>query len=203
MTQTKKPFAEVIESYLDHYKAQCWTWDHFPSFGSLVCVTDTTKTYFGIVTHMQTGSSDPMRSPFAYQKTEEELRAQQPQIFEFLKTDFTVNLVGYEQKDIDNQPLCHFLPPTPCKIHAFVTECSTQDYARFFSSFDFLPLLFAYAATITNIDELLMAIIKQLVDRKLFSQETVDPFCMMFNQLTGNDYRRLKLLLKRIQTILD
>ena len=82
---SSKAFAEVIESSLGVFTAQCWQWDYFPEFGSLVQVKSGGDRILGVVIQVQTGSMDPMRYPFPYQKTEDELRKEQPQIFEFLK----------------------------------------------------------------------------------------------------------------------
>lgn len=197
-------FAEVIESCLDHYTAQCWQWNQFPSFGSLVYVQDATKIIFGIVSHIQTGSMDPTRTPFPYQKTEAELQAEQPQIFEFLKTTFTVQIVGYEEREegSSDTKIYHVLPPTPCKIHAFIAQADQIIKTRFFTGSEFLHLLFAFSNNIPNLDELLLAIIKQLAHKKIFDHTNIDNFCQTFTLFTGNDYRRLKLFLKRVEALL-
>jgi hypothetical protein len=192
-------FAEVIESSLDHYTAQCWEWDRFPSFGSLMQVQDKQHTFLGVVTHIKTGSIDPTRSPFPYQKTEEELRAQQPQIFEFLKTTFTVQILGYQE--LATSKTYYLVPPTPCKIHAFVAPCDATTTKNFFASPHFVQLLFAFASNLPSLDELLLAIIKQLVDLQAFDQSKLDQFCQSFTLMTGNDYRRLKTFLKRVESM--
>ena len=82
-------FAEVIESSLTGWLAQSWAWDKFQESGAFVAIEGKKRTVFGIVHQVQTGSMDAVRYPFPYQKTEEELLKEQPQIFEFLKTTFT------------------------------------------------------------------------------------------------------------------
>src|SRR5689334_4954716 len=91
------PFAEVIESSIDTALVQSWQWDVFPRFGSLVEILHKEYSILGLVTGITTGSMDPVRYPFPYQKTEDELMAEQPQIFEFLKTTFKIQVVGYTQ----------------------------------------------------------------------------------------------------------
>ena len=190
-----KFFAEVIESSLDNFLAQSWQWDFFPSFGSLIQVESQNNIILGVVTQVQTGSMDPMRYPFPYQKTEEELLREQPQIFEFLKTTFRIQIVGY----IDSNKIFYMLPPKPCKIHAFVQDASTDMIKSFFNKPDFLHLLFSFSASISNLDELLLAIFRQLFKNKMLSANKLDSFCQTFSLLTGNDYRRLKLFLKRVE----
>src|SRR5579862_8462004 len=65
-TMQKHEFAEVIEGSLTGWLAQSWSWDIFPSFGSLVTVESRKRTIFGIVHQVQTGSMDPLRYPFPY-----------------------------------------------------------------------------------------------------------------------------------------
>jgi len=188
-----KPFAEVIESSLDTFLAQCWEWNIFPKFGSLVFIQEKQQIILGCVTAIQTGSMDPLRSPFPYQKTEEELQAEQPQLFEFLKTTFTVKVLGYKQEKITR----YLLPPHPAKIHAFVKTAPIQLSIEFFSVPDFLYLLFSAANTIIHFDDLLLAIVKQ---HNL--EPMLNTLCQTLSLLTGNDYRRIKLFLKRAESLL-
>ena len=199
--QTKiDAFAEIIESSLDSFLAQSWEWDRFPNFSSLLKVEHSDYTVLGTVTHIQTGSMDPMRYPFPYQKTEAELKEEHPQIFEFLKTTFRVHVLGYINH---NDSLLYMLPPKPCKIHSFVSNCTKIETERFFSNTDFLHLLFAFQQNINNLDELLLAILRQLEEHKLLTREKLHEFSNTFSLLTGNDYRRLKLFLSRAQNIVN
>lgn len=195
---TKTAFAEVIESSLSGFLAQSWEWDTFPAFGSLVTVKSGTRTLFGIVHQIQTGSMDPVRYPFPYQKTEEELRAEQPQIFEFLKTTFSCLVIGYEEK---GKPV-YLLAPEPAKIHAFVQPMPTDTYKTFFASSQYLPLLFGLSGQLFNIDELLLAILNHQAKLGIITSKKIDAFVEHFSLLTGNDYRRLKLFLQRAQPLL-
>jgi hypothetical protein len=194
-----KPFAEIVQSSLTEWTAQSWKWDQFPPFGSLVTVQQKQKTFFAIVYKIETGSLDPVRYPFAYQKTEEELRAEQPQIFEFLKTTFSCLTLGYKEKG----KLFYQIAPEPAKIHAFITPLEHDLYKEFFSSHRYLHVLFNYSAHIAYVDELLLAIIKKLSDEKLLNSERLEGFIEMFSLLTGNDYTRLKLFLQRIEILIQ
>lgn len=200
----KHSFAEVVESCLDHYTAHCWQWDSFPRFGQLIGVNNESATTLGFVTAIQTGSIDPLRMPFPYQKTEDELRAQQPQIFEFLKTTFNVQIVGYREKSADAtiDRWRYLLPPAPCKIHAFVAPADLEVEDSFFTCADYLHPLFSSAQTLPLFDELLLAIVKERAQRKAIDQLFIDDFCQTFTLLTGNDYRRLKSFLKRLEALL-
>lgn len=199
--QAATSFAEVIESSLDHFTAQCWQWDNFPSFGNLVTVTNNETTLIGCVTQIHTGSMDPMRYPFPYQKTEQELQAEQPQIFEFLKTTFTVQIIGYQNHSAHATTYSYLLPPKPAKIHTFVAYASMHLYASFFQKPHYLNLLFSFAHSIPNLDELLLALLHNLSQRQLLTQEHLEAFCQTFSLLTGNDYRRLKLFLSRVDAL--
>lgn len=199
--QDKTAFAEVIESALDHFTAQCWEWDQFPSFGNLVTITNEPLTLIGFVTQIHTGSMDPMRYPFPYKKTEEELRAEQPQIFEFLKTTFTVQITGYANHEATTTSFFYAVPPKPTKIHSFVHNASMDTCAAFFQKPHYLNVLFSFAESIPNLDELLLAHLNNLTQRQLLTKENLEDFCENFSLLTGNDYRRLKLFLRRVENL--
>jgi hypothetical protein len=188
-----KPFAEIIESSLHGWLAQSWQWDQFPPFGSLVSIPQEGYTYIGIVHQVQTGSMDPMRYPFPYKKTQEELMKEQPQIFEFIKTTFNCLAIGsYYQGRIS-----YTLPSAPPKIHSFVQPLDTDLMKQFFSNEKYLHILFANGNTIENLDELLLALLAQQKQEGALSQDKITSFMQTYSLLTGNDYRRMKLFLQR------
>lgn len=191
--QDRQAFSEVIQSSLQTWTGQSWKWDLFPTFGSLVTITTAQRIWFGLVYQVNTGSTDPGRTPFAYKKTEQELLAEQPQIFEFLRTTFECLALGFREQE----HIYYQVPPEPPKIHAFIHKSSEELNKQFFSSSKYLPVLFA-SEQIKNKDELLLALLREqkklnfLTDEKLYSIiETV-------SLLTGNDYRKLKILTERI-----
>lgn len=230
----EKPFAEIIESSCAKFLAQTWYPQEEARLGNLVEVTTNntnkfgTKT-FGIITSIQTGSQDPMHYPFTYKKTEEELKREQPQIFEFLKTTFDVQIVGYQNIQLDeskldesklDESINYNLPSTPPKIHSFVKNSDTEIIKFFFSKTNFLSLLFS--AQISNLDEILLTILKNLnfiktslvktslvktrlvktnIDANDQDKFFLNKFCRDFALLSNNDYKRLKLFLKRVQQI--
>lgn len=197
--ENTKPFAEIVESSLSTWKAQCWDWDNMPAYGSLVTVKTSSRTLYGLVYEIQTSSSDNARTVFTYKKSEEELRRDHPHIFEFLQTTFTCLTLGYSEDEL----LFYQVAPEPPKIHAFVHRASQMHIEKFFSHEQYLHLLFAYAHQVVSCDELLLAILKQLTRSGIITSDNFARFIETFSLLTGNDYRRLKLFLQRAQTIVN
>jgi hypothetical protein len=191
-------FGEVIEGNLSFWIGESWEWDLIPEFGSLVVATNNNIKMYGIVCNIQTGSSDPARKPMAYQKTEEELRRDQPQIFKFLQTRFNCIAVGYQQNEI----IYYHIPNQPSKIHTFIEHASTAEYQKFFSSNQFLNILFNQQSQIVNFDELLLAIIKNLHEKKCLNKINLYDFIETLSILYKNDYQRLKIFLNRIQSMM-
>ncbi len=195
----KEAFSEIIESSLHGFVSQCWEWDNFPNFGQLVTVQSGKRTLFGLVHQIRTGSMDPIRSPFPYQKTEKELLEEQPQIFEFLKTTFSCLTIGY----LENEKIFYLMSPQPPKIHAFVHHTPADLSKRFFANLGYLHLLFANSNQITCLDELLLALLKNQFALGIMKTEKINEFVDSFSLLTGNDYRRLKLFLQRADGFYD
>jgi hypothetical protein len=198
MLNANKPFAEVLESSLSGWLAQSWQWDVLPHFGSIVTIQAPTRILFAVVHQIQTGSMDPVRYPFAYQKTEEELRVLQPQIFEFLKTTFSCLMLGYQEKG----RVYYMLAPEPAKIHAFVTPLSTENAKDFFSCHNYLNMLLGHGAQVAHLDELLLAVLNYLASLNITLMDHLDPFMQRYSLLIGNDYRRVKLFLQRVEQLL-
>lgn len=194
------PFAEVIESSLQGFLCQSWDSDSFPRFGSLVVVESKNRSLLGIVHQIQTGSMEPGRYPFPYQKTHEQLRAEQPQIFQFLKTTFACVLVGYREKG----KIFYVIPPEPVSIHSFVQPISIELAKEFFYSDRYLPLLFAQSSSILiGLDELIIALLRYQQELGILSTEKINTYMASYSLLTGNDYRRMKLLLQRVENFIQ
>ena len=197
--QQKEPFAEIIESSLRSWQAQCWQWDSMPTYGSIVAVKTGESTHFGIVHALTTGSHDTQRTVFAYKKSEEQLKKEHPHIFQFLTSTISCLPLGYKA----HKRIHYQLAPRPPKIHAFVTLPDEDDLKSFFSQEQYLHTLFSHIDQVEALDDLLLALIGQLAHTHLLSQERLRRFIETFSLLTANDYRRLKLFLQRVQPILS
>lgn len=196
-------FAEIIESSLWDCIAQSWHFNQAPAYGSLLVIESQAIKYFGLVCQISTGALDSVRLPVAYQKTEQELQQEMPQIFEFLKTSFTCLLMGYqEQNNIEENKIIYTAPANPPKIHMFVRVATEAELALFFNSSQFLHLLFSRANQMNNqIDELLLAVF-QRVKSKINLSAKLDDFIELFALLVGRDYQRLRLFFGRLELIL-
>jgi hypothetical protein len=196
-TQSSKPFAEVIQSAIHTFIAQTWQWNEFPAFGSLVCAQVQSRTIFALVHDIKTGSIDSGRSPFTYQKMPEDLEREQPQIFALLQTAFTCQVVGYNEQ----KKAFYLLAPEPLPIHTFIAGASREACEQFFSSFAYLHILFASTGQVQNLDELLLAVMQR--HQPIFHNRTMlFEFMKVFSLLTGNDYRRIKLFLQRVEAFM-
>ena len=194
---SNQPFGEVIESNLNHFIAQCWQWNKLPIFAHLVEVTSADLRLFGCVTQITTASSDPTRKPYAYQKTEEELLQEQPQIFEMLQSTFTVQIIAYQH--INTTKILYFTPPQPSKIHAFVQQATAPTIANIFATPHFLHTLFASQGNIANLEELLLALLNTMQQQNLLTKEFFSHFYQSFALLNGNDYKKTKLFFERVE----
>jgi hypothetical protein len=191
--ESKQAFSEVIESSLQGWIGQSWQWDTFPAFGSLTTVITPQRTWFGVVYQVQTGSSDPSRSAFTYQKTEAQLLAEQPQIFEFLKTTFSCLTLGF----MENDRIFYQIAPEPPKIHAFIQKSSPQLSKQFFAASKYLPLLFS-SPNVNQVDELLLALLAEQQRLGALSEDKMFDIMETLSLLTGNDYRRIKIFSSRL-----
>lgn len=193
----QESFAEIIESSLVSWRARSWQWDYAPAFGSLVSLHSGTRQLFGLVYHSEFGSSDQTRQPYTYQKTEDELKAEHPQIFEFLMTSFLMVPVGF----CEEGSMYYQLPPVPPKIHTFVSYADPQEEILFFSNAAFLHTLFGLAEQISLLDELLLALLKN-ISQKNMPPALVHNFITTYSELACRDYARVRFFCQRAQYVL-
>jgi len=194
-----KPFGEIVESTLTTFKSQCWQWDNVPPFGSILVTTNESIQIFGITAHIQTGSNDPGRYPYAYQKTEEELKKEQPQIFALLQTVVSSVIIGYRK----HEDSYYQLPEHTPKIHSFVRPATTEEIQSFFANPLYLHVLFGNATLPVSNDELLLGLLTQLFAANAITESHLYEFIHTYSALSKSDYRRLKLFCQRVQTLVD
>ena len=93
------------------------------------------ETIYGVVFNAYTHSLEPNRLAIAYHRSEQELRDEQPQIFELLKTKFEAVIIGYETEALSDST-CH----QPPRLHSFVHICQPMEVRQLTSHFWFFLL---------------------------------------------------------------
>jgi len=152
---------------------------------------------YGIVTHIATGPHDAHRSPMPLQKSYEELQQEYPHIFHLLQTSFTCIVIGH----FVNDTFVYQAPATPAQLHGFIQPATNEAYHAIFSQETYMPLLFQAPQLDATIDELILAIMRHLAHHRMLSAERISRIVETFSMLINNDYRRLKLLLERIEQL--
>jgi hypothetical protein len=185
---------EVIESTTTQFVAEARRLHESPPFGSFVRV-ESEPAVHGVVFNVSTHSIEPNRRPAAYGKSEEELRLEQPQIFELLKTEFHALIVGYR----DGGGFRQILPPQPPRIHSFVYGCDAQEVAAFTSDLGYLRSVLGFAKMAP--DELLIAVARcalQALEDDEVRQAHLVQMGKELSRLIREDYDRLTSLVRRI-----
>lgn len=120
--------------------AQCRLLNQPPAFGSFVRAewsdegSGRRNSLIAIVYWVTTTAAEAGRRPAPYGLTLEELRREQPQIFELLVTEFTALHLGI----INENAPSYSLPPQPPPVHAFVYACTPEEVRWFTESPRFL-----------------------------------------------------------------
>ncbi len=182
---------EVVESSTAEFVAESRAINCAPPFGSFVKIPSEV-TIFGLVFNVVTRSIEPNRRPSAYGMTEEELRYEQPQVFELLRTEFHAFTVGYG----DESKVKQILPPNPPSIHSFVYPCSDEDIRDFTSNYDFLRTLVSNSRTPP--DELIIAAVRNALRSRGENGGYVVQVGKELSKLIKDDYDRLGSIMRRI-----
>lgn len=197
---TAEHVGEVIEASSSMFLSQALqdpqTGEKYsPRLGALIKVHNesTGLEIFGVVSEISTRSADSVHRPVALNLTRQELREQQPQIFDLLSLEFEAIIVGYWEKGLYYQ---HF-PPYPPQIHDFTYLCSQEESMRFS---DRLFCLRNLLETPSVHDEVIAAFIKGLwLTRKQ------DPAFLLsagreLAHLLKDQYERLRSIVARLHS---
>jgi hypothetical protein len=209
LSHTPAPIAEVVLATTTQFVAQCielprpqstGTLPEPPPFASFVRAADT---LFGVVFHVETGSLEANRPLSALGLTEEELRRDQPQIYELLTTRFTAALIGYQidnsaDSGSQNGTIRHYLPPRPPRPHTQVFLCTPDETRRLTEEVSFLRGLLLGETGVTSGDELVAALLRNALSVRENNTEYLHYVGRELACLLRNDTTRLRALLEKI-----
>lgn len=183
---------EVIGSSNTEFIAESTLLHNSPPFGSFIKVKGR-ETAYGVVFNAYTHSLEPNRLAIAYHRSEQELRDEQPQIFELLKTKFEAVIIGYENEGTIRQ----YLPPQPPRLHSFVYVCHPMEVRRLTSHFWFFRFLMSVEKAPR--DELIAATIRSACSVRQGDRSFLVQAGKELVKLIRDDYEMLSSILQRIQ----
>jgi hypothetical protein len=182
---------EVVESSTAEALAQARELNRAPCFGRFVLIQSVVPAV-GIVFNVSTQSIEANRRPVAYGKTERELRLEQPQIFELLRTHFQILIVGH----LDRGAPVPLLPPHPAPIHSFVYECDDALIRACTEDDEFLRNIINTPGM--PADQLLIATLRNALSVRGDSHEYLVIMGKALSRLLHDDYDRLRSVVRRI-----
>lgn len=182
---------EVIESGTKGFVARSQNVGESPHFGCFVKTKEEPVVY-GLVYEILTESKEPGRKPNTYGMPIEELRREQPQIFELLKTEFHVLVIAY----CEDEKVRFSLPPLPPPIHSFVYECEKQEVEKLTLQDFFLRTIFS--SPNVPIDDLIIASLRHAQDSRESDKDYIVKMGKSLARIFRDDYERLSSVLRRV-----
>jgi hypothetical protein len=156
---------------------------------------------YALVCAATTASVEPNRRPSALGYPDEDsLRAEQPQIFELLRTEFSGLLVAYSTGD--RESLRRYLPPVPPRIHSWVSACDAAEVRALTADLGFLRAILmpggSPALSGAPSDDLAAACLRQARAAQHDPQEFLVRAGRTLANLLADDYDRLQAILKSV-----
>lgn len=204
--------AEVIETATTEFLAQCLepedlSFPVMPPFGSWVKAVDeeSRNQIYAVVYYATTSPIDSVHRARALGLSLQELRAQQPQIFAMLKTEFRAAIVGFQQPaeaphaeaQQDSRAIIYqHLPPRPPQVHQAVYHCEVEEIILFTEKLDFLRTLLQMGGA--PVDALVAATIREIYSLRQADRSWLVQAGRTLSLLLKDDYDRLRLILNQI-----
>ena len=153
-------------------------------------------TLYGVVFHAETGALEPGRPLAAFGLDEDDLRREQPQIYELLATRFSACLVAHAASDGAVRP---YLPPRPPRPHARVFSCDDAETRALTERLDYLrSLLFPGGGPALPADELVAALLRGAWRARGGDEAFLERAGRELAALLPREYDRLRALVNRI-----
>lgn len=155
---------------------------------------------YALVYGANTASLEPNRRPSALGfADEDEMRLQQPQIFELLRTEFSGLLIAYSEGG--DKPLRRHLPPLPPRIHSRVYPCTPDETRLLTEDLSFLRgLLLPSGGALAGVpsDELAAACLRMAREAHPDDQAFLLKAGRTLATLLATDYERLQAILRNV-----
>lgn len=155
---------------------------------------------YALVYGANTASLEPNRRPSALGfADEDEMRLQQPQIFELLRTEFSGLLIAYSEGE--DKPLRRHLPLLPPRIHSRVYPCSREETRLLTEDLSFLrSLLLPSGGAMAGVpsDELAAACLRMAREAHKGDQAFLLRAGRTLATLLATDYERLQAILRNV-----
>ncbi|HEY9841792.1 MAG TPA: hypothetical protein V6D23_15125 [Candidatus Obscuribacterales bacterium] len=197
-TDTRR-IGEIIAASTAEFTAQVLQspeldWSQVPPLGSLVRVdSESVKAQvLGIVCHVETTGLDGVHRPLALNLSRQQLREQQPQIFDLLTTRFEALTVGY----IEAATYFQYYPAYPPQIHDFVQLCSDTEISRFTDRLFCLRTLLQHPA---SSDEVIAAFLRHSHRARKHQRDFLIAAGRQLSGLLKDNYDRLASILQRLE----
>jgi len=182
---------EVIESSTRLFLARTPEVGVSPPLGSFVKTSEEPVVY-GVVVDISTRSRDPGRRAEAMGMPLEELRREQPQIFEILATEFQALAFAHRE----GGSMRYSLPPLPPPIHAFVTPCSDEEAAALGGEDFVLRAVVSFPSP--AVDDLLVAVLRYVQRARADDRDYIVRMGKSLSRMFKDDYERLVSVLRRV-----
>ena len=154
-------------------------------------------TLYAAVSHASMTTLDAGRRPTALgYADEDELRRQQPQIFELITTEFAGVLLAYSDSD---GRLRRSLPPRPPRLHSRVLPCTNQEIVALTEDLQFMRRILNGSIKMeASATDLCAAILRHAWTAREFQPAYLQQAGLQLSALLGSDYESLQTILTSV-----
>jgi hypothetical protein len=192
---------EVIASSTRQFSAEVYDTAERPAFGSWVRVRPSAGgELYAVVSHIEMGSYDGSRQAVALGMTAEERQREMPMVQELLRTTLRAQVLAFRTPGAEDR-LRQTLPPHPPDIHDFVHPCADAHVRDMGAPYDFLRTLVQHPDSAVPVDDLLVAVLRQIGDAHASGAESRSALVAAgraLSRLLDDDHERLQSILRRV-----
>ncbi len=200
-------FGEVVESQITKITVECWKEkllapEYLPNFASLIKIESTWGRTFACVHAIKTGSAHPHSRAIAFGLTHEQLKSQQPQIFDLISTWIEAKIFGHSLTTESSLKTVFSNAPRPCNLHEFATIVSKEEFLELAERPMFFFYLLKSLGKDVDIDQVAFCLIARLARLKSLDEQFFTDFYEQYCHLPDTCSSRARLLFLSLEQLL-
>lgn len=200
-------FGEVVQNKIDQILIECWAGQDaakvaIPTFAGFVKIISAWGTAFACVHAINTESRFANGKSVAFGLTHEQLKIEQPQIFDFMITTLDAKIFAYVENNDTRQQLLFGVAPRPAEMHAFVYLLEDFELLNLIKK----PMSFFYIlknlSNVTDVDAIAFSLVARLAKIEKLDDQFFENFYAQYSRLPEVTNEKARLLFLDFEQLL-
>lgn len=200
-------FGEVVQNKIDQILIECWASQdaakiEIPAFAGLVKIISAWGTAFACVHAINTESRFASGKGMAFGLTSEQLKIEQPQVFDFIVTTLEAKVFAYVENNDTRQQLLFGVAPRPAEMHAFAYLLEDFEWLNLIKQPMFFFYILKSLSSVADVDAIAFSLVARLTKLQKLDDQFFEHFYAQYSRLPEVTNEKARLLFLAFEQLL-